>query len=66
MMNECSILLKAFSVFIEIIILLFFNFLMWCHHINRFVDFEECSHPHSKSHLIILYNPFNELLDLAG
>ena len=32
-------------------------------HTDEFVDIEDLLHPWDKSHLIMLYNPFNELLD---
>ena len=33
------------------------------YHIDQFVDIEKFLHPWDKSHLIMAYNPFNELLD---
>ena len=33
------------------------------YHTDGFVDIEEPLHPWDKSHLIMMYNPFNELLD---
>ena len=35
------------------------------YHTDRFVDIEEPSHLWDKSHLIMMYNPFSELLDLG-
>ena len=33
------------------------------YHIDRFVYIEESLHPWDKSHLIMVYDPFNVLLD---
>ena len=35
------------------------------YHTNKFAKFEPSLHPWDKSHLIIVYDPFNVLLDLA-
>ena len=33
------------------------------YHTDEFADIEEPLHPWDKSHLIMMYNPFNVLLD---
>ena len=35
------------------------------YHTDGFVGFEEPLHPWDKSHLIMMYNPFNVLLDVV-
>ena len=35
------------------------------YHIDGSVDIEEPLHPWDKSHLIMMYNPFNVLLDVV-
>ena len=35
------------------------------YHTDGFADIEESLHPLDKSHLIMMYNPFNLLLDVA-
>ena len=35
------------------------------YHTDGFVDIEEPLHPWDKSHLIMMYNPFNVLLDVV-
>ena len=40
-----------------------FQFVDVVYHIDKFVDIEESLHPWNKSHLIMMYNPFNLLLD---
>ena len=61
--NECWILSTAFSLSIEMIIwFLFFN-LMW--YITLIADIEKSLHPWDKSHLIMVFNILNVLLDLV-
>ena len=38
---------------------------MWCITFFCFVDIEESLHPWDKSHLIMMYNPSNVLLDVV-
>ena len=45
-----------------VFILLFVNVV---YHTDGFVDIEEPLHPWDKSHLIMMYNPFNVLLDVV-
>ena len=62
--NGCWILSKAFSACFEMIIsFLFFNLLMWC---ITLIDLQmkKIFHPWGKSHLIMVYNSLNVLLDL--
>ena len=35
------------------------------YHTDLFADIEESSNPWDKSHLIMMYNPFNVLLDVV-
>ena len=61
--NGCWILSKAFSASIEIIIRFFsFNLLMF-YHFNWFAYIEESLHSRDKPHLIMVYDPFNVLLE---
>ena len=42
-----------------------FQFVNVLYHTDGFVDIEESLHPWDKSHLILMYSPFNVLLDLV-
>ena len=58
--------IKTFTASIEMIILfLFSKLLMWCITVIDFVNIEKSLHPWDKSHLIMVYDPFNVLLDLV-
>ena len=56
-----------FSEFIEMISwFLFFSLLMWLVYTTEwFADTEKSLYPWDKSHLIMVYGPFNVLLDLV-
>ena len=54
---------KAFSVSIEMVFSL--EFVNVVYHIDGFVDIKEPLHPWEKSHLIIVYNPFNVSLNVV-
>ena len=60
-MNGCWILSKAFPTFIEMIIwLLFFSLL---YHTDLSANVEKTLNPWDESHLIMICDPFNALLD---
>ena len=61
--KRCWILSKAFCASVEMIIWFgFFNLFMW--HITLIYGYWETSlHPWDKSHLIMVYDPFNALSD---
>ena len=40
-----------------------FQFVSMVYHTDWFVNIEESLYPWDKSHLIVLYNPFNVFLD---
>ena len=62
--NGCWILSKAFSASIEIIIwFLILQFVNMVYHIYWFVYIEESLDSWDKPHLIMVYDPFNVLLD---
>ena len=56
--NGCWILSEVFSASVEMIMFLFFSLLMCC-----IILVCICLHPWDKSHLIMIYDPFNVLLD---
>ena len=61
--NRCWILSKAFSASIEMINMVFIlKFVNVVYHIDWFVDIKSL-HPWDKSPLIMVYDPFNILLD---
>ena len=63
----CCILSNAFSASIERIIwFLSFLFIDVMNHIDCFVDIEPVLHPRYKSHLVVVNNSFNVLLDPVG
>ena len=41
------------------------QFVNMVYHTERFVDIEDPLHPWDKSHLIMMYNPFNVLSDVV-
>ena len=63
--NGCLILLKVFSASVEMVLwsllLIFFNV---TYHINRITDTETALHHWDKFDLIMVYDPFNVLLNL--
>ena len=62
-MKGCFILSSAFSVSIEMIIwFLFFYLLMWC---ITFAYVHPSLYPRNKFHLVMMYDPFNVLLNLV-
>ena len=64
--NGCWILSKAFlRIYLEDHRVLILQFVNVVYHTEGFADIEEPLHPWDKSHLIMMYNPFNELLDLG-
>uniref|UniRef100_A0A9L0JCA4 Uncharacterized protein n=1 Tax=Equus asinus TaxID=9793 RepID=A0A9L0JCA4_EQUAS len=62
MINRCWVLSNAFSASFETIVwFLFLSLLMWC---ITFIDLQMLSLcPWYESHLIIMYDPFDELLN---
>ena len=63
--NRCWILSKVFSEFIEMMRFLFFNLLMWCITL-WFVHTEKFLCPWDKSHLNMVYDLSNILLELVS
>jgi len=62
--NGCWILSKAFSVSNERIIwFLILQFVNMVYHTDWFVNTKESLHPWNKAHFIMMYDPFNMLLD---
>ena len=58
--NGCRILSKAFSASIEAFI---FQFVNVVYYIDLVADIEESLHPWDKTHLVMVYDLFNVLLD---
>ena len=52
-----------FSIYWEDHMVFILQFVNVVYNTDWFVDIEESLHPWDKSHLIMLYNPFNVLLD---
>ena len=64
--NEYWILSKALSVSIEMICIVFIlQFVDMVYYIDWFVDDEKSLHPWDESHLIMVYDLFNVLLDIG-
>ena len=67
--NVDSLLSKAFSASIEMFMwfffmwFLFFNLLIWCVTLINFAYIEDSVHPWDKFQFIMVYDPFNVLLD---
>ena len=61
--NGCWILTKAFSAYVEMIMVFIFQFVNMVSHEDRFADIEKSLHPWDKSHLLTVCDSFNILLD---
>ena len=62
-MKGCWNLSKAFSIYWDNPMIFILQFVNMVYHIDRFMDVEPSLHPWDKSHLIMVYDPFNVLLD---
>ena len=64
MINGCWVLLNAFSVSSEIITyFVYLVLLIWVYHTGCFVDVGPFLLPWNKSHLAMVYDPFNVSLN---
>ena len=54
------------SASIEMIVVFILQFVDVVYHIDRFADVEKSWHPWDESHLIMVYDLFNVLLDMNG
>ena len=63
--NGCWILSKAFSASVEMIMVFILEFVSVVYCIDWFVGIEPSLHSWDKSHLIMVYGPFNVLLNLV-
>ena len=63
--NRCWSLSNGFSESLDDHMIFTLNFVNVVYHIDWFADVEPSLHPWNKSHLIMMYDPFNVLFDLV-
>ena len=54
-----------FCIYLDDNMVFILQFVNGMYHTDRFADIEKSLHPWDKSHLIIVYDPFNVLLALV-